>query len=124
LRKGINLALFKTTPQYKQSLNVLAACVEYRNTESIIRNLRFVEFNHLAGLDTLADPDATRVFLDQRLETLRNGGHYEYHQKQFNNYILQKRHESETLQKLSAIAEKIYSSNQPKVHVFKIEKSG
>ncbi|MNY29280.1 hypothetical protein D3C86_1633120 [compost metagenome] len=61
-------------------------------------------------------------YLTKRLETLKDGGHYEYYQKQFKNYILKKGLEAEVLKKLPELAAAIYRVNQPKAHVFKIEK--
>ncbi len=122
LSTGINLALFKNTPQYKQAIEVMNACIKYRDTESVIRNLRFVEFTHLSDLKVPADLAEIERYLEARLETLKNGGHYEYHQKQFKNYILKKGSEEATLKEMSALADKIYQVNQPQVHNFKIAK--
>lgn len=122
LSTGINLALHKNTPQYQQAVVVMDACIKYRDTEAVIRNLRFVEFMHLSGLKDQSDMAVIEQYLAARLETLKSGGHYEYHQKQFKNYVLKKSAEAETLNRLSAIAATIYQVNQPKTHVFKIEK--
>lgn len=118
LSSGINLALYKNTPQYQQAVTVMNACIKYRDTESVIRNLRFVEFSHLASLKD----QPVEQYLAARLETLKNSGHYEYYQKQFKNYILKKNSETELLKQLSALADTIYQVNQPVAHVFKITK--
>ncbi|MNJ98265.1 GDSL-like Lipase/Acylhydrolase [compost metagenome] len=119
---GINLSLYQNTPQYQQSIKVMDACVKYRDTESAIRNLRFVEFNQLSGLKDQSDLTLVEQYLNKRLESLKGGGHYEYYQKQFKNYILKKNEEGEVLKKLPVLAAAIYEVNQPKPHVFKIEK--
>ncbi|MNK18050.1 GDSL-like Lipase/Acylhydrolase [compost metagenome] len=122
LKKGINLALFSQTPQYKQAAEVMKVSNQYRNTESIIRNLRFVELNHLSGLTAQADLTVVEKHLADRLETLKNGGNYEYYHKQFKNYIEKKPSEDEILKKLSSMVNTIYKINQPQIHVFKIVK--
>lgn len=122
LSAGINLALFKNTPQNIQAIEVMNACTKYRDKESLIRNLRFVEFSHLSGLKKQSDLATIEKYLTEKLETLKDGGHYEYYQKQFKNYILKKGSEEETLKELSVLADTIYQINQPRVHVFKIVK--
>ena len=118
LSTGINLALYKNTPQYQQAITVMNACVKYRDTESVIRNLRFVEYSQLTGLKD----QPVEQYLAGRLETLKNSGHYEYYQKQFKNYIEKKSSEAETLKQLAVLADTIYQVNKPGVHVFKIIK--
>jgi lysophospholipase L1-like esterase len=122
LSAGINLALHQNTPQYQQAIKVMEACVKYRDTEAVIRNLRFVEFTQLSGLKDQSDITVVEQYLAKRLETLKDGGHYEYYQKQFKNYILKKSLEAEVLKKLPGLAAAIYQVNQPKAHIFKIEK--
>lgn len=122
LSAGINLALYENTPQYQQAAAVMNACIKYRDSEAVVRNLRFVEFMHLSGLKDQSDMAVVEQYLATRLETLKSGGHYEYHQKQFKNYVLKKSSETETLNRLSALAATIYQVNQPKAHVFKIAK--
>lgn len=122
LSAGVNLALYQNTPQYQQAIKVMDACVKYRDTEAVIRNLRFVEFNHLSGLNDQSDITVVEQYLDKRLASLKDGGHYEYYQKQFKNYLLKKNEEVEVLKKLPALAAAIYEVNQPKSHIFKIEK--
>jgi lysophospholipase L1-like esterase len=119
---GINIALYQNTPQYQQAIKVMDACVKYRDAESLIRNLRFVEFTQLSGLKDQSDLSVVEEYLAKRLETLKDGGHYEYYQKQFKNYILKKNTETEALKKLPQLAAKIYEVNQPKPHTFRIEK--
>lgn len=118
LSTGVNLALYNNSPQYQQAITVMNACVKYRDTESIIRNLRFVEYSHLTGLKD----QPVEQYLANRLETLKNSGHYEYYQKQFKNYIEKKSSEAEVLKQLSVLADTIYQVNQPITHVFKIIK--
>lgn len=122
LAAGINLALYQNTPQYQQSIKVMETCMKYRDTESILRNIRFVEFTQLTGLKDQSDMVVVEQYLNKKLETLKDGGHYEYYQKQFKNYILKKSTETDNIKKLDVLAEQIYQVNQPKVHVFKIEK--
>ena len=122
LSLGVNLALHQNTPQYQQAIKVMEACVKYRDAEALIRNLRFVEFTQLSGLKDQSDITLVEQYLTKRLETLKDGGHYEYYQKQFKNYILKKALEAEVLKKLPELAAAIYRVNQPKAHVFKIEK--
>ncbi|MNL12742.1 hypothetical protein D3C87_1336170 [compost metagenome] len=122
LSLGVNLALHQNTPQYQQAIKVMEACVKYRDAEALIRNLRFVEFTQLSGLKDQSDITLVEQYLTKRLETLKDGGHYEYYQKQFKNYILKKGLEAEVLKKLPELAAAIYRVNQPKAHVFKIEK--
>lgn len=118
LQTGINLALYKNTPQYQQALIVMNTLIKYRDAEAVIRNLRFVEYSHLTGLKD----QPVAQYLASRLETLKNSGHYEYYQKQFKNYIEKKSSETEILKQLSVLADTIYQVNQPITHVFKIMK--
>lgn len=122
LSAGINLALYPQTPQYQQAIKVMEACVNYRDTEATIRNLRFVEFTQLSGLKDRSDLTVVEQYLNQKLETLKDGGHYEYYQKQFKNYLLKKDSEALVLKKLDQLATEIYQINQPKTHQFKLEK--
>jgi endoglucanase len=121
-KKGINLADYPITPQYLQALTVLKACAAYREKESIIRNLRFIEFTQLAEWKGGNDTTALRNYLGRKLENLRNGGHYNYYKTQFNKYFINRIKEKETQLELDALAGEIYMLNQPKVHLFRIEK--
>lgn len=122
LKKGINLATEKSTPQYAQALKVMNLCMLYRKTEALLRNLKFVEIGHLKDLENSNDSIAVSQFLEKRLENYKNGGHYGYYQTQFKSYITNKPKKTITEGKLKYIQASISKSNKPVSHDFKLVK--
>ncbi|MNK51768.1 GDSL-like Lipase/Acylhydrolase [compost metagenome] len=121
LSKGINLSLIKTTPQYRQALNVLKLCTEMRGAESVLRNLKFVEIIHLAELKQTQDTTVVRQFLNERLKKLESSPNYNYHVKQFNGYFVNKTKQHDLEQKIKRIRQQIYQVNLPVVHQYKLK---
>lgn len=122
LQQGINLAANSNTPQYRQALKVLEATLQVRKMQSVLRNLRFVEFKHLMGT-TSADLKEVEVYLANRLEKELKGDHYEYHKKQFKTYVTNKAREEEFVTKLVAAEDKVYVLNKPVAHRYEIVKT-
>ena len=121
LAKGVNLAMNKNTPQYKQALKVMDACLQVRKTQATVRNLRFVEFKHLPDSSFSSIPDM-EAYLGNHLEKDLKGDHYEYHKSQFRTYIANKNREAEFLKRMETEPENVYKLNKPVPHHFVITK--
>lgn len=120
LKSGVNLALLRTSPQYKQAMKVRALCINYRQNESLLRSLKFVEYGQLEELKGTTDTVQLKSFLTERLKKYLDGGHYSYYETQFKNYLLNKPKELATVQKLEQIKTKIYKANKPVIHQFNL----
>jgi endoglucanase len=121
LQEGVNLALNKNTPQYRQALKVMDNCLQLRKTQALLRNLRFVECKHLADT-TITDLAGLETYLFSHLEKDLQGEHYEYYKKQFQAYLVNKAREKEFQERMIAEQDKVYMVNQPVPHQFLIIK--
>lgn len=120
LKQGLNLALIKQTPQYKQALKVMDLCMEYRRNEGLLRNLKFVEIGQSLNSQQLNDTALVKTILDKNLTKYAQSEHYNYYQTQFKNYLLNKPKQAGFEKKLEAIRTQIYLINKPVIHEFKL----
>ncbi len=121
LAKGINLALLKQSPQYKQSEDLLSLFDQYLKTEREIRSLRLVEFDFLGG-KAPAGLDSIKIFLDDLLVSRYAQSQYrDYYKSQFDHYIEFKSKEGSLQDTLAKTYEKFYEK-KPAFHLFEIVK--
>ncbi len=118
LATGVNLALEKNTPQYKQAEQVREQTVFFRSLQRKLRDIRRVEINYL--------PDSVKhgTFedIETYIETLKNTNDLKYtHNKNlFDSYLINKPAESTIEQQLANVKNEIYLINQPVARQFRL----
>jgi lysophospholipase L1-like esterase len=123
LKEGINLALVKNTPQYKQALRIMDLYTEYRKTQQMYRNIVTMEIHQVPDSLKNASQDAREVYLNKRLEEKYNGHpQYPYYKGQFKAYLANKIQEKDIRNKIPEIIETVYRLNKPITHTFTLEK--
>lgn len=119
LKKGINLALYKNTPQYKQSMAVRDILKEMWKNEANLRTIKWVEIGHLTECKDRDDLQLVQAYLNERFETkyqkLSNGAYYK---TQFEKYIILKPQEKTYVKNLRELRLKAYKLAIPTKHNF------
>jgi len=119
LDSGINLSMYRNTPQYKQAEQVRAFLSKMWKAEGALRTIDYVEIKHLGDYKgDRNDVAALKVYLDDLFKNKLSDT--KYYKIQFDNYISVKPNQ----QKLKADAEEMrneaYKTAEPKEHVFKV----
>ena len=120
LAKGINLSMDTLTSQYKQALEVMKYCNEYRKVYNDLRSLAFMEYRTLKEYKGKDDSIAKRVFLNEELEKIKGEGYYEYVKNKCDEYFVIKPNQQQLIAQLNQIRDNIYTANIPRKHIFKI----
>ena len=121
LQKGVNLALFKNTPQYQHALKIMDLYNEYRKNQLLYRNIVTIEIHHLPDTLKNAERNVQEAFLSRRLEEkYKTSPQYVYYTNQFKSYLANKNKEKEIRDAMPEIIEKAYSSGKPAFHTFKL----
>ncbi len=121
-KMGINLALYKNTPQSQQALQVLDSCLKIRQLQAQARLLKRVEYRELPNAGRGLPLDSTRVLLAQLLKGKYANNRYDFNKKLFDDYLTSKPREQEILKTIEKAQAAIYEINQPKSHIFMIRK--
>jgi lysophospholipase L1-like esterase len=119
LQGGVNLAVYKQTPQYKQSLLVRKKLTELWDIEAVIRAVAFVEHMHLQTFSKKGDMAATKIYLDS-LFAARFAGQ-KFYANSFEQYLTYKPMVSKLLQQCDSLHKLIYQQAQPMSHRFVIK---
>ena len=120
LQNGINLATDTLTPQYKQSLEVLKYCDDYRNVYVDLRSIAVVEYRSLQDYTGPDDLESKKNFLNEKLEKIRGESYYDYVKQNCDAYPALKLKEAQLNEQLMVIRDAIYKVNQPQMHNYKI----
>jgi len=120
LSAGVNLASIDQTPQYQQSLQVLALNDQRRTlvTERL-RCLALVESAYLAGEDIQPGTDVAAI-LDRKLEPLKNQSYYGYLRGACDAYLKYQPLKEETLRKVGEITDQMWQAAVPATHAYEI----
>jgi lysophospholipase L1-like esterase len=120
LSQGINLSMNLLTPQYKQSLEVMKACDDYRKVYMDLRAIAFVEYKRLAGYKGPDDLNAKKAFFDQEVEKIKGQAERDYIRGQCNKYIVLKPKQQQLKEQLNLARDHVYAVNKPVKHIFKL----
>ncbi len=120
LDEGINLAEYKNTPQYKQSLKVLEVLQKLWVTEGKLRGMKFIEYlepyKKIKNKDNFVEVEA---FMDSAFTAL--GYTNPYYKSQLNKFLKNKPKEKEYKKECDLLIKKAYKIAQPVEHTFLIE---
>ncbi|TRX57601.1 hypothetical protein FNH22_15800 [Fulvivirga sp. M361] len=122
LKAGINLSAYSTTPQYQQAEHISELCFEYKKVQNEIRTIYFIEYRMLQNYDGPNTIAGKRAYLDWQLEKQKGKSYYNWNVKNCNRYFEVLPNEQKLWKELEVIREKIYTSNTPQWHTFKLKK--
>jgi lysophospholipase L1-like esterase len=121
LGQGINLSTIALTPQYKQALEVMKACDDYRKVYLDLRAIAFVEYKRLPGYKgDLNDFTAIKAYFDQEVEKIKDKAQRDYIKGQCDRYLVLKPKQQQLKVQLNQARDQVYAVNKPVKHVFKL----
>lgn len=120
LQKGINLATYKKTPQYKQALEVRKALEKLWDNEATFRAVVFTEFTCLQNFAEKKNIEAAKKYLNNLLTTKFNN--QAYYANAFEKYLTYKNQLPKLLQHADSLRREVYKAAQPKIHQFTFKK--
>lgn len=120
LQKGINLALYKQTPQYQQAEKVRKALELLWENEATYRAVTFVDYMCLPANTFENDAIAPKKYLDSLLVNKFNG--QAYYKNAFEKYVAYKPKMNQLLQQADSLRNEVYKQAQPTTHIFAIKK--
>jgi lysophospholipase L1-like esterase len=120
LQKGVNLALYKKTPQYQQALAVKKALEKLWDNEATFRAVVFTEFTCLQNFNEKNNLEATKKYLSNLLATKFNN--QAYYTNAFEKYVTYKNQLSEVLKQADSLRNVVYTIAKPTVHQYTIKK--
>jgi len=115
LNKGINLAGYANTPQYKQSEKVLKKFNELWDMEGRLRGMKFIEYMD----DYKNCPNKSDMrFVENYLDSTFNRYTDPYYKNQLKKYISNKPKEEEMLKVSEQIRKEVYDLAKTKKHIY------
>ncbi len=117
LNKGINLAGYANTPQYKQSEKVLKKFNELWDMEGRLRGMKFIEYMD----DYKNCPNKSDMrFVENYLDSTFNRYTDPYYKNQLKKYISNKPKEEEMLKVSEQIRKEVYDLAKTKKHIYSL----
>ncbi len=121
LQQGINLAMYKKTPQYQQALKVQKTLELLWENEASYRAVRFVEYTCLQSFAQKNDMVAAKKYLDSLFAVRFKG--QSYYRNAFDKYITYKPQITRLLQQADSLRNIVYAQALPVAHTFTIKKA-
>ncbi len=120
LKEGINLAIYSSTPQYQQALNVREMLEQLWTKEIKLRGIKFVEDqSYYKNCPDKKNIQVIETYLDS-VFTVKDTN--PYFRSRLKEYIKDKSLEAEYIQQLDQYRTLAYRLAQPKYHTYVIEK--
>jgi hypothetical protein len=123
LKNGIDLSLYKNTPQYKQAQEIRRLCAAYRQTQYQLRAVAFIRHSYLNDYTGPDDISLKQKHLSKKLKRIEGKPYYDYIKRSMDSYF-------ETLPKIDSLekrkrqlSEQIHSMYTPKMQQWKLIKS-
>lgn len=118
LQEGVNIALINKTPQYKQAAKVRETYARLWETESKLRSIKHIEYQHLKDFKYKSDFQATKHYLDSLFNARFAANAYLMLQKE--RFVANKPYEKLLEQQSDSLRKVAYVIAQPKNHIYKI----
>jgi hypothetical protein len=122
LKNGINLSLYKNTPQYKQAQEIRRLCAAYRQTQYQLRIIAFIRHSYLNDYTGLDDINLKQKHLSKKLKRIEGKPYYNYINSSIKAYF-------ETLPKIDSLekrkrqlSDQIHSMYTPRMQQWKLIK--
>lgn len=121
LSQGINLAMNTLTPQYKQALEVMKQCDNYRKVTMDLRSIAFVEYKRLSGYKgDLNDLTAIKAYFDEENGKIKDKAQRDYIKGQCDRYLVLKPKQQQLKEQLNSARDVVYEVNKPVKHSYKL----
>ncbi|MCX2574111.1 SGNH/GDSL hydrolase family protein [Pedobacter sandarakinus] len=117
LAEGVNLAVIKQTPQYKQALKILALNNERRGVEAKYRNYFWVQYNFLKQKGLLFNN--SKEARDTISNNLKNNGWLNAKKGDYDEIV---DNGDKVKMKMEMLINEIYTINKPVTHHVRLEK--
>ena len=114
LKGGVNLSTQVNTPQYKQALDVMKLCEDYRKTSYQLRAVPFMEYKYLRDYIGDNQPQGKLIHLNKKLEAIEGKPYYNYIKKSMDAYVETLPKQDSLKNKLKMIEKLIYKKNNTK----------
>ena len=123
LKNGIDLSLYKNTPQYKQAQEIKRLCAAYRQTQYQLRAVAFIQHSYLNDYTGPDDISLKQKHLSKKRKRIEGKPYYDYIKRSMDSYF-------ETLPKIDSLekrkrqlSEQINAINTPKMQQWKLMNS-
>jgi lysophospholipase L1-like esterase len=123
LKNGIDLSLYKNTPQYKQAQEIKRLCTAYRQTQYQLRVVAFIQHSYLNDYTGPDDISLKQKHLSKKRKRIEGKPYYDYIKRSMEAYF-------ETLPKIDSLekrkrqlSEQINAINTPKMQQWKLMNS-
>ncbi len=120
LQRGVNLAIIEKAPQYQQAQKVRALLQKSWQFEGQIRNLRLMEYRHLANVPGKENLDNVRKYYDKELAQKPDTDGQKKNVKQ---YLENKPKEADLMAKWKSVLDSLPILNKPVAHKYVLKKS-
>jgi len=121
LKKGVNLAEFENTPQYRQSEKVFQIVQELWRFEGLIRDLKFIEYGSTFK-NYKGDKNNLKEFRVYFLEKAANSSYRAYLEYVIERYVQNKPRQKEYQDGIIRLREEAFRMAQTVPHIFEIAK--
>jgi hypothetical protein len=120
LEEGINLSLFKNTPQYVQAAGVLPLFETHWKLEYSLRMIQSIESNYLRNLEDKENMADIQKAFDEILEKYKQKRGYNYLKNIFSDYLANKPKEKDMISRSDLLLQSIHQSCVPLQHKYEI----
>ena len=114
LEYGVNLSSQVNTPQYKQALDVMKLCEDYRKTSYQLRAVPFIEFKYLRDYSGVNQLQGKQIHLNKKLKAIEGKPYFNYIKKSMDAYVETLPKQDSLKYRLKIIEKLIYNKNSPK----------
>jgi hypothetical protein len=122
LEYGVNLSSQVNTPQYKQALDVMKLCEDYRKTSYQLRAVPFMEFKYLRDYRGVNQLQGKQIHLNKKLKAIEGKPYFNYIKKSMDDYVETLPKQDSLKNRLKVIEKLIYNKNSPKDLEWKLVK--
>ena len=114
LKSGVNLSTQVNTPQYKQALDVMKLCEDYRKTSYQLRAVPFMEYKYLRDYSGDNQLQEKQIHLNKKLRAIEGKPYHNYIKKSMDAYVETLPKQDSLKNRLKIIEKLIYKKNNPK----------
>ena len=114
LKSGVNLSTQVNTPQYKQALDVMKLCEDYRKTSYQLRAVPFMEYKYLRDYSGDNQLQEKLIHLNKKLKAIEGKPYHNYIKKSMDAYVETLPKQDSLKNRLKIIEKLIYKKNNPK----------
>jgi len=115
LKSGVNLSTQVNTPQYKQALDIMKLCEDYRKTSYQLRAVPFMEYKYLRDYSGDNQLQGKQIHLNKKLKAIEGKPYHNYIKKSMDAYVETLPKQDSLNKQLRKVENAIYKKNKPKI---------